>query len=640
MANAQTDDMDSEDSSEDFVFVEDPNSSRPDRDKVMRKSQVCEEASDFQHQILPSIGHFRLLRLTAGEEQDDIVCSLTPFEIDSLDRPAYRAISYTWGSDEAVYTIRIEDKTFRVRKNLMALLRCVRHSQHDCWLWIDAICIDQKSNKERNHQVKLMGKIYSNANLVVAWLESSGENGGQYKDIGYAFDFMSSATSFNTLGISMAAYCESLAPTKMVWDRPTNGMVAWEDDWYCFAMFCKLQYWTRKWIIQEVVAARTVVLQTGRKQCPMTIVEDFFGQLDGNPYRNSYRYESLPKSSLNGLQESELARYHKWELQFGKLNLSSTPVALLARHRLGRRTGKDYPQSLHELLPRYEHYECKEPSDHVYALFNLIGEHRQHLDVDYAQNPADRCQAILHFMQKHDGLSPSETVCSTILLIKKLGLRSETNVRGTLQRIGRPEMASMMATMFDRGETILLEESQTTLFHREKIAALHPMQTWSLRKVASHWEVRSNSSYAHAISGLSVSPYDLTCFKVRETNLFGLAATRVENGDRVWQFRETNLAFIVRVSKEDQIAIVGRTLLFLNDAQKVEPDRLGPEIESSTQTSAPEKIVSTKVLPEQHDILLSCADLLELAFWADSMGPAANPFMTEGRSFQGISNAE
>jgi len=36
--------------------------------------------------------------------------------------------------------------------------------------WIDALCIDQNNTKEKNHQVKQMGKIYANAYRVVSWL--------------------------------------------------------------------------------------------------------------------------------------------------------------------------------------------------------------------------------------------------------------------------------------------------------------------------------------------------------------------------------------------------------------------------------------------------------------------------------------
>jgi hypothetical protein len=38
------------------------------------------------------------------------------------------------------------------------------------YLWIDAISINQETLEERNHQVGIMGEIYSRAECVIIWL--------------------------------------------------------------------------------------------------------------------------------------------------------------------------------------------------------------------------------------------------------------------------------------------------------------------------------------------------------------------------------------------------------------------------------------------------------------------------------------
>lgn len=38
------------------------------------------------------------------------------------------------------------------------------------YLWIDAICINQATTLEKNHQVSMMGMIYSQAECVIVWL--------------------------------------------------------------------------------------------------------------------------------------------------------------------------------------------------------------------------------------------------------------------------------------------------------------------------------------------------------------------------------------------------------------------------------------------------------------------------------------
>ena len=133
-------------------------------------------------------------------------------------------------------------------------------------------------------------------------------------------------------------------------------------------------------------AAGTVVLQAGRKTCPMKAVEDFFSQLYGSSYH-------IQKTQAKINSTSPI-----WEYNFGEL----TSVASLALHRFGRRVGEKFPLSLHELLPQYQRNECTEPCDHVYALYNLSGDHRKHLSIDYAQSRATRIHRVLDFLHKYD----------------------------------------------------------------------------------------------------------------------------------------------------------------------------------------------------------------------------------------------
>ena len=110
--------------------------------------------------------------------------------------------------------------------------------------------------------------------------------------------------------------------------------------------------------------------------------------------------------------------------------------------------------------------------------------------------------------------------------------------------------------------------------------------------------------------------------------VFGLATTRIQDRDRIWQFQETNVAFLVRkltlpneptdepstAEEMSQIsAIVGRAVLF-SKADDTTFDRLSPSTICAASTFTP------------HEIRLKPADLFDLTFWADSIGPAASPF--------------
>lgn len=111
----------------------------------------------------------RLLRiapnadLTAQPE-----CYLAPVSLNQS--PKYGAISYAWGDANIKAPIRIDNITWQATTNLKSGLRHLGGKNERKYLWVDALCINQRSTQERNHQVPLMGSIYSQATTVRVWL--------------------------------------------------------------------------------------------------------------------------------------------------------------------------------------------------------------------------------------------------------------------------------------------------------------------------------------------------------------------------------------------------------------------------------------------------------------------------------------
>ena len=58
---------------------------------------------------------------------------------------------------------------FEATQNLSDFLRFLRLPRASRLLWADAICIDQTTDVEKNHQLRLMGRIYRQAKEVVVW---------------------------------------------------------------------------------------------------------------------------------------------------------------------------------------------------------------------------------------------------------------------------------------------------------------------------------------------------------------------------------------------------------------------------------------------------------------------------------------
>ena len=126
---------------------------------------------DYARHPLEKVGkQIRLLRLGLGDWNDPLECRMLTVSL-AQEVPDYHALSYVWGDKGHLDTIFIRGLSLRITRNLFEALRRIRaHHQDTILLWVDAICIDQNSTCERNHQVGLMGSIYSSAKQVLVWM--------------------------------------------------------------------------------------------------------------------------------------------------------------------------------------------------------------------------------------------------------------------------------------------------------------------------------------------------------------------------------------------------------------------------------------------------------------------------------------
>ena len=53
--------------------------------------------------------------------------------------------------------------------NLEMCLQGIRDKDKSRYLWVDAVCINQNDNREKNHQVNLVSDIYSHADRVLVF---------------------------------------------------------------------------------------------------------------------------------------------------------------------------------------------------------------------------------------------------------------------------------------------------------------------------------------------------------------------------------------------------------------------------------------------------------------------------------------
>ncbi|KAK6077430.1 heterokaryon incompatibility protein [Seiridium cupressi] len=194
---------------------------------------------------LPPIKHkseIRLLQIHPGHDGAVINCQISTRNLSAL--PEFNAISYTWadesGDDSRCKFIYLDNKPYKVTRNCEAALRRARRKTANVRIWIDAVCIDQDNDQERGHQVELMPQIYSLAQTVYVYI---GEHGNDSKRL------------IRSLEIA-------LHHGKII---PESGLI---HDSHAWGNIVLRRYFTRVWVLQEVVLARRAVLICGCNAIP------------------------------------------------------------------------------------------------------------------------------------------------------------------------------------------------------------------------------------------------------------------------------------------------------------------------------------------------------------------------------------
>jgi hypothetical protein len=115
--------------------------------------------------------YLRLLRLQPGDYDDPIECTLDIVtHVESRDQ--YEAISYCWGDAKDTVPVICNSLKVPITRTLKSALRRFRNPSGSTTraLWADALCINQKDDKEKGKQVGRMGEVFANASRVLVWL--------------------------------------------------------------------------------------------------------------------------------------------------------------------------------------------------------------------------------------------------------------------------------------------------------------------------------------------------------------------------------------------------------------------------------------------------------------------------------------
>jgi hypothetical protein len=305
--------------------------------------------------------NIRLIEVLAAGSADDsspVSCKLHVVPLD--DNPVYIALSYVWGNASVTKTILLDGEPFVVRENLWNFLNHWKATTADTkhvnsCLWIDAISIDQGSIQERNHQVAIMGRIYSEAEMVIAWL------GTGPPALADALDVL-----------------EGLFNYMRGFGRGLSGA-----DYETFDLLQKNEYWTRVWIIQECVLAKRFELWCGSSKMTsaalVTAIHGFESTLGSNTRPHT----------------TDLILYNIMKLRGEFDNLRRPQFSL---------------PTLCEMFP---HMQCTDVRDRVYALLSLVSPHelkRFPIHADYSRSASELFWVLFRRACFHEGVSSTSVL--------------------------------------------------------------------------------------------------------------------------------------------------------------------------------------------------------------------------------------
>jgi hypothetical protein len=214
----------------------------------------------------------------------------------------------------------------------MAALKSLRRVDDDMVIWADAICINQANEREKEHQVPLMDQIYLNAASVLIWLGPL--EGFADKALGFleSLELHGNKPKLDSIPHEVAIGIEYL---------------------------CSKNYWTRAWIVQEVLMAKSLIIYSGTKKTSWSIF--------------THVVETLSKTE---------EYTHLTELGFvHRLLTLRTITAVMPFQALAR-------FSLEDLLALFGEAKCYNVQDRIFSMLGLTRELVRHKSVivDYKQD--------------------------------------------------------------------------------------------------------------------------------------------------------------------------------------------------------------------------------------------------------------
>ena len=334
--------------------------------------------------------------LSPGTEDTPAECRLETVSL--VDDVPFTALSYVWGDPMITKDIILNGSLVSVTVNLANALAYVKehwqqqHPDGDPFsfrVWIDAICINQNDVMERNQQVQIMSYIYSQAELVLAWLGSGNE------------EMCLALRSFETIAQEVKEMATDDLSFEWIEDHPS---LCVEDDqsdegignkcWTAMWHFFDLSYWHRVWTFQEIVLGEEILLIYGPESL------DYYSLAAVCDWSRTVQQKAL--GQLRQLHKPSSMSRTAWDAATrGYIDWYKINAITLARRKLSSPSRRwTYLLLCRDLL-------ATDPRDHIYGLLSIIEEGLDaKITPDYSKPVSEvYSQAIGHWIEEEQDLT-------------------------------------------------------------------------------------------------------------------------------------------------------------------------------------------------------------------------------------------
>ncbi|KAI0549933.1 HET-domain-containing protein [Xylaria curta] len=355
-------------------------------------------------QLEPTHKTIRLVQILSKPKEPPRV-SLEEVRLFESRRPSYRCLSYTWGDpldrslsspgnrvpmsgERDYYVVNDEDDSvIKVTENLVDALQQISRlqwsdgkGQISSW-WIDAICIDQENETEKNAQVAMMDQIYQKAESVLVWLGKEDEH------TGVAIKVLESLAS---VAPTLAKTPRTLRSFNMDSFRILDSLyglckdIGMQDvhlrDLVHYAAFLERKWFTRMWVVQESFFSAATRVFCGQCEIKWAMIQD--------------ASRVLAQTGMDTLLKAYVGYATQYSLVVDAIRL---PDNRLSNQLIFGSLHRGTPEAigLGQLLSYSRSFEASNPKDKVYAVLGLW-KHTRSNDVssiaispDYKKDTSD-----------------------------------------------------------------------------------------------------------------------------------------------------------------------------------------------------------------------------------------------------------